>query len=609
MKTTTLFAIFAFGSVAAGFSNAQPTSGAEVFNTLCTSCHKEEDVEKIPSVAKLRTLSANAVLRTLTDGAMRIQGNTLTPEQRIAVSEYVGGGPVIDQAISFSVGMCESIPTLGAPAAGSVWSGWGVDVQNSRFQTNTGGLTAATVPQLKLKWAFGVPDVTSHRAQPAIYGERLYMGSQSGVVFSLNALSGCTYWSFKAEAGIRTAMSLGDVSIDGNTRKAVFFNDLQAYAYALDAETGALLWKVRVDEHPGAMGTGALTYHNGRVYVPTSGLTEEAAANTKSPYECCSFRGSVTALDASTGAQIWKTYTLPEPQLLRMLDDGRRLLGPAGAAVWNAPTVDVKRNRLYFATGNAYVEPASTTSNAILAVDLDSGALQWVNQTLEADIWSVGCEPILGGSHDNPGCANPVGPDFDFSASPLLTTTADGKDVIVATQKSGKGYAFDPDDNGKLLWTYQWGQGSAAGGVYGTASDGERAYFAVADNGTSAPGGLHGVDLQSGQRLWFTPPGDLLCGSGPGCSPVQAAAVTAMPGIVFSGSWDGGLRAYDSNTGKVLWTYDTNRSFETVNGITANGGSMDGPGPVIANGMVYVTAGNGGPFGRPGNVLLVFGLE
>ena len=589
--------------------SAQTPSGAETFESFWASCHTAEGADKIPSAGKLRELNANAILRTLTDGAMRIQGSTISPEQRTAVAEYLAGGPVIEQAMNFSVGMCESIPPLAAPTAGSVWSGWGLDEKNSRFQTETGGLTAADVPKLKLKWAFGVPDVTSHRAQPAIYGERLYMGSQAGVVFSLNALTGCTYWSFKSEAGIRTAMSLGEVTQNGTKRMAVFFNDLQAYAYALDAETGELLWKVRVDSHPGAMGTGALKYHNGRVYVPTSGLTEEAVANSKSEYECCSFRGSVTALDASTGAQIWKTYTLPEPQLIRVLEDGRKLSGPAGASVWNSPTVDVKRNLLYFATGNAYVEPKAPTSNAIMAVNLDSGQLVWVNQTLEGDIWSVGCEPMLGGSPNNPGCANPMGPDFDYSASPVLVTTAEGKDVIVATQKSGKGFAFDPDANGNLLWTYQWGQGSAAGGVYGTASDGERAFFAVADNGTNAPGGLHGVDLKTGQRLWFTPPGDLLCAAGPGCSPVQGAAVTAMPGVVFSGSNDGGLRAYDSASGKVIWTFDTNPAFNTVNGIQANGGSMDGPGPVIANGLVYVTAGNGGPFGRPGNVLLVFGVD
>jgi polyvinyl alcohol dehydrogenase (cytochrome) len=323
---------------------------------------------------------------------------------------------------------------------------------------------------------------------------------------------------------------------------------------------------------------------------------------------CCSYRGSVTALDANTGKEVWKTYTLPEPQLIRTLSNGKELRGPAGASVWNTPTVDAKRRLLYFATGNAYVEPKAGTTNAIMAVELDTGKLKWVTQVLEGDIWSGGCEPTLGGRPDNPGCADPVGPDFDFSASPVLTTVG-GKDYIIATQKSGLGFAFDPDDNGKQLWSYRWGEGAAAGGVYGTATDGERAYFAVASNRTKSPGGIHGVDIKTGQRVWFTPPGDLLCKPGPSCTPVQAAAVTAIPGVVFSGSWDGGLRAYDSKTGKILWVLDTNKEFTAVNGVKATGGSMDGAGPIIVNGMLYVVAGNGGAFGSAGNVLLAFALE
>lgn len=609
MKTTKILATGLFTLACPLLLDAQTPEGDTLFTANCANCHVELVDEKIPTLAVLNDMSANAILRTLTDGAMRIQGNLLTPEQRVAVAEYVSGETVIDQPISFSVGMCESIPALQAPAAGSVWSGWGNDEGNTRYQTETGGLTAAEVPKLTLKWAFGLPDVSQARAQPAVWGERLYVGSQAGVVFSLNALSGCAYWSFKSEGGIRTAMSLGDIVVDGVTRTAVFFNDLQAYAYALDAETGALLWQTKVEAHPAAMGTGALKYHKGRVYVPMSGLSEEAIANGSPDYRCCSFRGSVTALDANTGAQVWQTYALPEAQFVRNLDGGGELWGPAGAAIWNTPTVDVKRKLLYFATGNAYVEPPAPTSNAVIAVDLDTGRIVWVNQTLAADIWSGGCFAGLGGNPENPGCPQTVGPDFDFSASPVLTTLANGKDLIIATQKSGKGYAFDPDDGGRLLWTYDWGVGAAPGGVYGAATDGERAYFAVADFGTPAPGGLHAVNLATGQREWFTPPADLLCAAGPGCTPVQGAAVTAMPGVVFSGSADGGLRAYSSTTGAIIWTYDTNRSFETVNGVTANGGSMDGPGAVIANGMVYITSGNGGPFGRPGNVLLAFAVE
>jgi polyvinyl alcohol dehydrogenase (cytochrome) len=608
MTTTRLLALGAFSLASSIALAAQAPSGQDTFDAVCATCHKQQVVEKIPSVGMLRQMSPNAVLRSLTDGAMRIQGNSLSAEQRVAVAEYVGGGKVIDHPVNFTTGMCEKIPALDAAKASTIWSGWGVDEKNSRYQPNTGGITAATVGKLKLKWAFGVPGVTSQRAQPAVYGNRLFVGSQNGVMFALDAKSGCTYWSYKTEAGVRSAASVADITVNGKKTTAVLFSDLKAFAYAINAETGALIWKTKAEDHAAAMGTAALKYYDGRVYVPTSGLGEESAANGRSAYVCCSYRGTVTALDANTGKQVWKIYTLPEPQLVRMLSNGKELRGPAGGSVWNTPTVDAKRRLLYFTTGNAFVEPKAGTTNAVMAVELDTGKTRWVTQVLEGDIWSGGCEPTLGGRPDNPGCADPVGPDFDFAASPVLTTVG-GKDYLIATQKSGLGFAFDPDNNGKQLWSYRWGEGAAAGGVYGTATDGERAYFAVASNRTKAPGGIHGVDIKTGQRVWFTPPGDLLCKAGPSCTAVQAAAVTAIPGVVFSGSWDGGLRAYDSKTGKILWVLDTNKEFPAVNGVKATGGSIDGAGPIIVNGMLYVVAGNGGPFGSAGNVLLAFALE
>lgn len=599
------------GLAPAAIAQDQPADGEALFDANCAACHVQLQAQddKIPSIDTLRRMNANAILRTLTDGAMRLQGDLLQPEQRVAVAEWISGTAVVEQALSFAQGMCASLPPIAAPAPGTVWSGWGRDEGNTRYTTETGGIDRSTVPQLKLKWAFGIPDVTQARAQPAVWGDRVFVGSQAGVVFALDAATGCTYWSFKTEGGVRSAISVAELPIDGVPRTLVFFNDLRAMAYAVDAETGALVWSKKVDEHPSAIATGALKYHDGKVYVPMSGLPEEALANHNNDYVCCSFRGSVTALDATNGTELWKTYTLPEPQLVRTLPDGRELRGPAGAAVWNTPTIDSKRGLIYFTTGNAYVEPPASTSNAVMALDLATGQIRWVNQVLEADIWSGGCEPGLGGSKDNAGCFQPVGPDFDFSASVVLTTTPEGKDVLVATQKSGLGFAFDPDDGGRTLWTYRWGVGAAAGGVYGTSSDGERAYFAVADQRTENPGGVHGVDIRTGERVWFTPPADLLCAAGPACGPAQSAAVTAIPGVVFSGSMDGGLRAYDSLTGEIIWTYNTNVEFSTVNGVAATGGSLDGAGPVIAGGMLLVPAGNGGPFGSPGNVLLAFSLE
>jgi polyvinyl alcohol dehydrogenase (cytochrome) len=612
--TRTVFAWVLLGisinhSVQAQHEN--PVDGQTLFEKNCGACHLEltQDDSNIPSIGLLNRLSANAIVAALTDGAMRLQGESMSESERIAVAEYLSAGKFFTPTLSFTQGMCSDNPALLTPDLDNVWSGWGRDPGNSRFTQNTGGINASNVSQLKLKWAFGVPDVTVARSQPAIYGDRLFVGSQAGAIFSLNALTGCTYWSYQTEGGVRSAISVEKLKIEGEEKTVVLASDLRAKVYAIDAHTGELIWSRKVDQHSAAIGTASLKYHQGIIYVPLAGLPEEALANHRNDYECCSFRGSITALDASTGQEIWKTYTLPEPELVKVLPDGRELRGPAGASVWNTPSVDEKRGLLYFATGNAYAEPEAPTSNAILAVELATGKLVWYHQTLAADIWSGGCEPGLGGKKDNPGCYIPVGPDFDFSASPILTKLPSGKDIIIATQKSGQGWAFDPDNEGALLWMYRWGVGAAAGGVYGASVDEKNAYFAVADQRTKAPGGLHAVDLKTGERAWFTPAADLLCAPAPNCGPAQSAAVTSIPGVVFSGSMDGGLRAYNTQDGQIIWTFNANRSFDTVNGIPATGGSLDAAGPVIANGMLYVTSGNGGPFGSAGNVILAFSLE
>jgi len=593
------------------FASAQETDPGEIFDANCAACHvtgAEQD-EKIPPLSELQTKTANAILRSLTDGAMRLQGNALTNEQRMGIAEYLSGGMVINQPITFETGMCPDIPTIDDANIDRGWSGWGLDEKNSRYQTN-GGLTAADIPRLNLKWAFAIPDISQARSAPAIYGDRLFMGSLEGVVFSLNASTGCTYWSFKTEAGVRGAISVADIDVAGTTRTAIFFTDQQANAYAVDAETGEEIWRHKVDDHPAALGTGSLTYYEGVLYIPLSGLPEESSAPQAPTYDCCTFRGSVTALDATTGEQRWQTFMLPDPQPVQELENGKTLYGPAGVGIWNSPTIDAKRGLLYVTTGNAYVGPKMETSNAVVALDVANGDYVWVNQVLPGDIWSGGCFPGLGGDPDTPGCPEDLGPDFDFSASPVLVTGPDGKDIIVATQKSGEGHAFDPDNNGEKLWTYRWGVGAAAGGVYGTTSDGEKAYFAVADFGTEAPGGLHAVDLQSGERVWFTPPGDLFCNPAVmGCSPVMSGALTAIPGAIVAGSADGGLRAYTTDTGDMIWSYNTNRDFDTVNGLPATGGSVDGPAAIVANGMLYVSSGNGGFFGMPGNVLLAFSIN
>ncbi len=589
------------------YAAAQAPDGEAVFETHCAVCHVNPPEEDIPTVEAMSVLTPNAVVASMTEGNMRIQGDLLTAAEQVAVAEFLTGRPVVESVAAFTAGICAQSPPLPTLAPGAIWNGWGPDTGNTRFQPDTGGLTAGDVPNLELKWAFGIPDVTQSRAQPAVIGGRVFMGSMTGAVYALDAATGCTYWTYQAQAGVRTAISVGPVA----SGYAIYFADGEARAYAVDAQTGEEIWSYKVDDHPAARATGSPTLFDGRLYVVTSGVSEETAA-AMPDYECCTFRGSLTSLDAETGEVVWKSYTVPEPQPRGKSTSGAQLWGPAGVALWSAPTVDPVRGMIYAASGNAYADPAPGTSDAIIAFSIATGEIEWINQIIPGgDVWILGCDAqSTGGDEnagDNPNCPEEVGPDYDFSASPGLITLADGRDLLVVTQKSGVGYALDPDREGAVIWEYRWGAGSPVGGVWGSTTDGERAYFAVADQLTPAPGGLHAVDVVTGEGIWQRPPEQPLCAAGPGCGPAQSAALTSIPGVVFSGSADGGMRAYAAETGEIVWTFDTNREFDTVNGVAANGGSMDGPGPVVAGGMLFVTSGNGGIVGTPGNVLLAFG--
>jgi polyvinyl alcohol dehydrogenase (cytochrome) len=589
---------------------AQAPDGAAVFERACAQCHvNPAPGSRAQTREALAELAPEAIVTTLTTGNMFRQGSALSDDERRAVAAFIAGRPVGSIPPPTGIGQCASTPppiTDAALAAG--WNGWGGSVTNARYQpADKGGLSAPQVPRLTLKWAFGFPGVTSARSQPAVAGDRLFVGSENGGLYALNAKTGCTYWTFQARAGIRTAISVGPYRrAGGGSGHAVYFADGSATAYAVDAATGRQIWSRRVDDHRYAAATGSPTLYDGRLYVPTAAVGEEGRGG-EATYECCTFRGSVSALDASTGEVVWKSYSIPEePKPRSRNKSGVQTWGPAGGGIWSAPTIDEKRRAIYVATGNGYAEPAQPTTDAVLALDMDTGRIRWAAQPMPAEVWAGGCRPE---NPDNPNCPATQGPDFDFSQSPILAGRSNGQDVIVIQQKSGVAYAFDPDGNGALLWQYRTGRGSGLGGQWGGAADATQAYFGVADMMSPAPGGMRAVRIDSGEEGWSKPPAEKLCGTTRGCGASQGAAVTAIPGVVFSPSMDGGLRAYATDDGSIVWQFDTNRAFETVNGVKANGGAIDGPGAVVSGGMLYISSGYVSLVGRPGNVLLAFGTD
>lgn len=593
-----LLALIFLMAVSAGVAGAQTagaSDGAKLFTAHCASCHAPFNPMRAPWPQTLQQMSAQTILQALETGKMQAQGSTMTHDERFALATYLGR-PVA--AASEKVNSCAANQPASANTA--AWNGWGVDLSNSRFQpAAAAGISQAQVPQLRVKWAFGFPGGTSAGGPPTIIGNRSYVGGGDATVYALDARTGCRHWSFVPSASVRTAISVSD---DG---RVAYFGDIQGRVYAVDTATGALIWKTEIDTHPFAMITGAPKLFGGKLFVPVSSAEELGAANPK--YECCTFRGSVAALDAATGEILWQTYTIATKAARVTSVDGKSGFGPAGGAVWSSPTIDAKKGALYFGTGDNYSEPSTKTSDAVFALSIDDGKLLWIRQLTANDTYNIGCN-VPG----KPNCPKDAGPDFDLGAPPILRELSGKKRVLLVGQKSGVVYGLDPDDKGRELWQTRIGKGGALGGIeFGAAADEKTVYVPLSDWNPDPKlgGGLFALDIATGRKLWVVAPAIPTCLEKPGCSAAQAAPATLIPGVVFSGSMDGHMRAYDTTSGVVVWDFDTTAAVQTVNSVDAHGGSLNYSGAVVAGGMVYVMSGYSVNAGMAGNVLLAFSVD
>lgn len=592
------------GSLVALPIAAQDTpDGERIYLEHCARCH-ETAMAQMPTREALASYAPELVENALSTFAMRSEAEELSHAERRAVAEYLTGSPPGTLKAPADAIPASAYCRTDAEFLGDAWNGWGAGLANTRYRPSAAAeLGAADVPRLTLKWAFGFPGVTTSGSQATVVGNRVFVGSRNGAVYALDAKTGCLDWLFQADAGVRSTPTVARQE-DSVT---VYFGDAHAQIYALDAASGELRFKVKIDAHEDAIITGGTAYFGGRLYVPVSSVEE--SGSIVPTYECCTFRGSLVALDANDGQSLWQTFMVDEPEPAGESSVGTQLYGPSGAAIWSAPTLDPVNNRVYVATGDNYTNPASPMSDAIVALAMDTGRVVWVQQTLPGDAWNVSCMAT-----DGPGvnCPESEGPDFDFGSSPALAKLADGRRVLLAGQKSGVLYGIDPDD-GELLWERRVGDGGILGGIeWGFATDGERAYVGISEaleKGPGDAGGMAAFSVEDGRLVWETPPSQTSCDGRPACNTAQPAAVSALEGVAFSGSLDGHLRAYAAGTGEIVWDYDTVREYETVNGVPGRGGAMNGPGAVIAGGMLFVNAGYG-QFGyMGGNVLLAFGVE
>jgi polyvinyl alcohol dehydrogenase (cytochrome) len=576
----------------AGLSEADVVRAAALYDENCATCHAV-DGSGAPTLEALQSRTPAAILASLETGLMREQGKSLQPDERKLIAEYLGANTA-----KVAGKMCEGDLALkGEP----LWNRWGNGTDNRRYQpASASGITPDNVGELELKWAFAFPAAARARSQPVVTDEAIFTGSQDGRVYALDRDTGCIWWTFDAESEVRSAPTLGD---DGR----LYFGDFNAVVYAVDAKSGALVWKASVKDHPAGTITGSPTLHDGRLYVPMS--STEVISAMKAEYPCCSFRGGITALDARNGKKLWRMHTVDAAKEEGVDQQGQPAFGPSGAPVWSSPTIDAKRGLIYFGTGENYSSPASAMSDSIIAVELATGKVRWWQQTIANDAWNASCESFSNGVN----CPRENGPDLDFGAPPMLVKLASGRELILAGQKSGMVFALDPDNRGKILWQQRAGAGGYNGGIHwGMASDSAQLYVGIADTpgnkgavGPRRPG-IHAFDPASGKPLWSRIEPFTCKERKFECETALSAPVTATDGVIFGGAHNGLLRAYSSKNGAILWSFDTRRAFKTVNGVEGKGGSIDSAGPVVAGGMLIVNSGYD-KFGEiPGNVLLVF---
>lgn len=613
-----LFYLVSIAVVLAGraATAAEDPYAAQLFKQHCASCHEtgaSAPGARIPPVSVLNKMTPTAILKALETGIMKSQAGAISTNERQALANFLGTAVTVERRRDEIASPCSTTPRWRGNAG---WTSWGAGLANMRYQpAGNRGLTAASLPKLTLKWAFAFPDTAVLRSQPAVYRGTVFAGSQDGSVYALDATSGCVYWTTTVQAEVRSGITVAEIG----GKPTLFFGDSSGYLYGLDAGSGKQIWKLQLDEHPAAKATSTPVFYQGKLYVGVASLEE--AMSVSPGYVCCTFRGSVSAIEAGDGRVLWKTHMIEEtareqPKSKR----GSSVMGPSGIGVWTAPTIDVGRDVMYVATGDNYSDPPTPFSDAVVAIQISTGRILWSKQLTAGDAWNSSCY-----LPNKVNCPDSDGPDFDFASSGSLVALPNGRRALLLGQKSGMVYAVDPDRRGEILWQARVGKGGTVGGIeWGGATDGRNFYVALSDVAFDVAlkpasndrqyeldptkgGGMFAFRVDDGKPIWQTPPPG--CKDRRPCSPAQSAAVTAIPGAVFSGALDGHLRAYSATTGKIIWDYDTDREFKTVNGIAGHGGALDVGGPIVAGGWLFVNSGSAQRNGLPGNVLLAFGLE
>jgi len=585
-------------------ATTEVADGMALYQEHCAACH-DGQVPRAPHMITFSTIGADTILNAMNNGVMRAQASALSATEREVLAGFLAGEAM---APPKPILACADPMNELASSDAAAMQGWGGNAKNRRHSDGA-GLDRNNVDQLALKWVFAYPGALRARSQPLVHDGVIFVGSQSGDIYALDLESGCAHWTYSAGAEVRSSLSLG--LVPGRDDPVLYMGDFSATVHAIDASDGSLVWRASVGVHPDATITGSPKLHEGSLYVPIS--SSEWATAADPGYACCTFRGGVASVDAASGELNWRAHVIEEPAVETGETNpfGAARKGPAGAPVWNSPTIDAERGVLYVGTGEAYTSPAADTSDAVLAFSLATGERQWAKQLLGGDAWNMAC--FIG---EAANCPEEDGPDLDIGASTVLWSGGE-RDYLLVGQKSGDVYALDPDNGGAVVWHNKVGRGGFLGGVHwGMSANDDSLFVPIADTtitgrftGPVSPG-IHALDPASGEVRWYTPSVADCEGKSPipVCDQGMSAAITSTDQLVFAGSLDGNIYVYDSLSGEILWSFDTFGDFESVSGDTALGGSIESDGPVLYKGHVLINSGYQFGARMPGNALMVFSL-
>jgi polyvinyl alcohol dehydrogenase (cytochrome) len=601
---------------AAQAAGAADHAGKAVYEQYCAACHNQPDVTRAPALSALQQMSAQSLRFSLTEGIMRQQGSAVPRDQ---FEQLIGYLAPPDTSGDWVAGMMckpdQRAIDLNQPISMSMT---GTDARNSRRLTaQQAGLTSGDLRNLELAWAIAFPKVASLRTSAAVIGSTMfYAPAPTGKVLALDTRSACVKWAYDAGVPLRSSLSYGELGSTG--KMALIFGDARGNVHTVDAKTGTQIWKApaRHDAFGGI--TGAPVLVGNRIIVPISSSGVGRGADPQ--HECCEGHGAVVALDASNGEKLWTAHTMEDAKYTgKVSATGVKLRGPSGAPIWSTPSVDSKRGLVYAGSGQATSLPATNTSDAVLAIDVATGELQWTFQALARDVWHLGCQfdPTKSGPNC-PSADDSVLKDYDFGAGVVIGKRRDGRDILLAGQKSGDLWGIDPDAQGKVLWRQTFGMGTPLGGIHwGLAIDDERVFAPINDPHLPVAGyvpqpGMNAVEIETGKVAWSKPVQPdcrngrqerfPLCGERYGLS----AAPLVIDKSVVAGALDGRIFIYDARNGDIVWQYDTLRDFTTLNGVEGKGGSIDSQSVFAGAGMLFIGSGYGQFSQAPGNVLLAF---